>query len=744
MEEITKYSLILKRRWLPAALVLALTTVLATIYSIGQPAIYQSKSQVQIKKSTKSSGFLEGLSKLESLTSGGSDGAVTNPMSTQVEVIKSLPIVQDTINSLQMKNRKGNPMSSDEFLAGLKVSNLKGTDILDISYQGPNREMNQQAVNKIISLYVQRDLNAQRSDTRAARSFVEQQLPDVEAKLRKAENDIRVFREREKVVDLASEAVKSVEIVTGLNKEITTAEGQLSAEAARVARMQGLLGSDVLTSTRIGLVSETPGVRDALTSLQAVQKKLTEARTLFTEDNPTVQDLRSKEQALKSSLQKRIQGTLVGGRNQSEIVDLQAKGIQESMIADYAKAVAEKSSLEKKIESLKAVAAGYNERINRLPQLEQQMRDLSRNVEVSVTTYKTLLARLQEFRIAENQNTGNVSVVVPATLPDKSEKISPKHEQSISVGMLLGLILGAGTAFALDSRDRRIKTADEARELLSEFPVLGVIPGFEQKDLIVTTQLMFGKSTRFHKSIHKNAGSDLEKEAFRSLQANLRFLNADNQVKVVVMSSSRPREGKSTVAANLAIVTSELGRRVLLVDADMRKPSQHRIWRQNPDVGLSSVLTGQCTFDDAVIDLDPNLYLLAAGVVPPNPVALIDSSQMGVLIAEWSKSFDLVIIDAPPLTVAADATILSKQANGLVFVCRPGVADKDSVEACKEILAQSGQNVLGMVLNDVKVDPNRHYKDYYYSTNGVDHTPASSISAVPIDDTGAKAKQDMN
>jgi polysaccharide biosynthesis transport protein len=739
MEEITRYSLILKRRWLPAALVLALTTGLAAFYSMGQPPIYQSKSQVQIKKSTKSSGFLEGLSKLESLTSGGGDGGVANPMSTQVEVIKSLPIVQDTINSLQMKNRKGYPMSPDEFLASLKVANLKGTDILDISYQGPNREMNQQAVNKIISLYVQRDLNAQRSDTRAARAFVEQQLPDVEAKVRKAENDIRVFREREKVVDLASEAVKSVEIVTGINKDITTAEGQLSAETARVARMQSLLGSDVQTSTRIGLVSETPGVRDALLSLQAIQKRLTEERVRFTENSPSVQDLQSKEQALKASLQKRIQGTLVGGRNQSEIVDLQAKGIQESMIADYAKAVAEKSSLEKKIESLKAVAASYNQRINKLPQLEQQMRDLSRSVEVSVITYKTLLARLQEFRIAENQNTGNVSIVVPATLPDPNEKISPRHEQSISFGILFGMIMGAATALVLDARDRRIKTADEARELLSEFPILGVIPGFEQKDLIVTTQLMFGKSTRFHKSIHKNAGSDLEKEAFRSLQANLRFLNADNQVKVVVMSSSRPREGKSTVAANLAIVTSELGRRVLLVDADMRKPSQHRIWRQDPSVGLSSVLTGQSSFDDAVIELDPNLYLLAAGVVPPNPVALIDSSQMGVLIAEWSKAFDLVIIDAPPLTVAADATILSKQSNGLVFVCRPGVADKDSVDACKEILSQSGQNVLGMVLNDVKIDPNRHYKDYYYSTNGVDHTPA--ITTVPINES--KTKQDI-
>jgi polysaccharide biosynthesis transport protein len=737
MEEITRYSLILKRHWIPAAIVLALTTGLVTLYSFKQAPIYQSKAQVQIKKSTKSSGFLEGLSKLESLTSG-SDGGVTNPMSTQVEVVKSLPILQDTINSLQIKNRKGEPLTTEEFSTNFKAIHIKGTEILEISYQGPDRELNQQVVNKIISLYVQRDLNSQRSDTRAARSFVEQQLPEVEAKVRKAENDVRIFREREKVVDLAAEAVKSVEVVTSINRDITSSEGQLSAETNRVSKLQGLVGNDVQTSTRIGLVSETPGVRDALISIQAVQKKLAEQRTIFTDDNPSVQDLLAKEQALKTTLQKRIQGTLVGGRtpNQTQITDLQAKGIQESLLTDYAKAVAEKSSLEKKIESLKAVRDGYNQRIAKLPQLEQQFRDLARSVEVSTTTYRTLLARLQEFKIAENQNTGNVSIVVPATLPEKSQKISPKHEQSIAIGTLLGLMLGMGTAVLLDGRDRRIKTAEEARELLPEFPVLGIIPGFEQKDLIVTTQLMFGKSTRFHKSIHKNAGSDLEKEAFRSLQANLRFLNADNQVKVLVMSSSRPREGKSTVAANLAIVTSELGRRVLLVDADMRKPSQHRIWRQNPNIGLSNVLTGQNSFEEAVLELDPNLYLLPAGVLPPNPVALIDSSQMGVLIAEWSKTFDLVIIDAPPLTIAADATILSKQSNGLVFICRPGVADKDSVSACKEILSQSGQNVLGMVLNDVKLDASRHYKDYYYSTNGTDH--ASTLSAVPVNSSKEK------
>jgi polysaccharide biosynthesis transport protein len=200
------------------------------------------------------------------------------------------------------------------------------------------------------------------------------------------------------------------------------------------------------------------------------------------------------------------------------------------------------------------------------------------------------------------------------------------------------------------------------------------------------------------------------------LQTNLQFLNADDSLKVVVVSSSQSGEGKSTVAANLALAVAELGKKVLLVDADMRKPAQHLIWRQTNYEGLSNVLSGQCDRHTATTEIQPNLFLLTAGVVPPNPVILIDSVQMSTSIAQWSQEYDLVIIDAPPLTVAADAAILGTQAGGLVFVLRPGVADKESVDYAQEILTQSKLKVLGMVLNGVDLDKQNRYNHYYYSS----------------------------
>ena len=191
-------------------------------------------------------------------------------------------------------------------------------------------------------------------------------------------------------------------------------------------------------------------------------------------------------------------------------------------------------------------------------------------------------------------------------------------------------------------------------------------------------------------------------------------MSLDNQLKVMVISSSVPQEGKSTTAANLAVAISQLGQRVLIVDADMRKPSQHNIWQLPNQVGLSSILTGQSEFNQAVVEVMDNLEVLTSGIVPPNPLMLIDSSQMAVLVGQWAQTYDFVIIDSPPLSVAADTTILGKMANGLMFVVRPGVANSGNLAYCKELLEQSGQNVLGVVVNAVSRNSGSYYNNYYY------------------------------
>jgi polysaccharide biosynthesis transport protein len=735
MEEIAQYGSILKRRWLPATFVFLVIAGLATAYTMRQTPVYQSKGQLLFKKSSKSSTLLDtlGAGALAEVSGSG------NPVNNQLEIIRSLPIIDGTITALDLKDTKGSRMKPDAFLNQMKVTNIKNTDILDFSYQDTDPVRASKVLSKVFELYQIRDLESQRKDSQAARIFVEKQLPDIEAKVKDVESKVREFREKHQVVDLTAEASKSVETINNLNKEITTATAQLRSEESKIARTQGLLGSDVQSAVKSAVVNESTALKESVAELQKLQTKLASERTRLTDENPLVRDLADKVNAQKAIVQQRYSETLtsknIKAGDKVGYVDQKANGLQESLVADYAKSETNRVALEQQIRALLYVSSAYRDRANRLPQLEQAQQELKRQADVSLTTYKTLRAKLEEFKIAENQTTGNVSVVTPPTIGE--EPVSPKNGQNIAIGSFLGLFLGAAAAFILDSTDRRIKTAQEAQQMFPDYSILARIPDFQQKEMVVTSKIMFGKSTRTPgRLMARNMGSDQENEAFRSLQANLRFLNADTPIKVIVVSSSLPREGKSTVAANLALVSAELGRRVLLVDGDMRKPSQHRIWRQNPDVGLSNVLTNQSNQEEAIIEVEPNLYLLTAGTPPPNPVALIDSSQMGVLVAEWANNYDMVIIDAPPLTVAADATLLSKKASGIIFVMRPNVVDKDAAMQSQEILEQSEQNVLGIVLNGIPME-SKKYNDYYYQSN----KPVKEDSAITVE--GIKIKQDV-
>jgi polysaccharide biosynthesis transport protein len=727
MDEIAQYWLILKRRWLPAALVFALTTALAVAYTLKQTEIFQAKGQVILKKTNKTSALLNTAT---NLTTGGGIGELeglsgSTPVNTQAEILKSLTTVKSMLTELHdgkyakrtERKRLDKFIKNTEtaFIPQLKVSTIKNTDILEVSFQDPSPDLSKDVVEKLMEVYIRDDQNNQRREAKAARDFVNKSLPEVKSKVNDAEGKLRKFKEEYNVVDLPTESSKAVETITTLNKEITSASALLAAETSRLESLKALFGGrDAQATIQSGLVSESPGLQKSIKELQDVESKIASERTRFSDNDPSILNLKEKRQALIEILQKRFKQSLVGeNKFNGKVVELQPSGIQSSLIADFAKSEAQRTSLQKQITALTYVVDAYKQRMNALPRLEQQQNALGRDVELSRIQYKTLLSKLQEIEIAENQTLGNSRIQTHAEYPQ--EPISPKKAQNIALGGFLGLFLGAATALILDSTDKRIKTSEEAKQLLPGYPILGQIPVFEKSRSLPK---LTGKNTPREpgKLVLTGMTTGLEGESFRMLQTNLQFLNADDSLKVVVVSSSQSGEGKSTVAANLALAVAELGKRVLLVDADMRKPAQHSIWRQGNYEGLSNVLSGQSDHKSATIEIQPNLFLLTAGVVPPNPVVLIDSVQMSTLIAEWSNAYDLVIIDAPPLTVAADAAILGTQAGGLVFVLRPGVADRESVEYAQEILTQSKLKVLGMVLNAVDLDKQNRYNHYYYST----------------------------
>ncbi len=636
-----------------------------------------------------------------SLTGVGSqlgqlDNSVTGrPLGTEVAVLRSIPIAERTINSLKLNL---NPLV---FLKNLEVKNLENTDVLEIDYTSNNPGEAAKIVNSIMKIYIENDIDANRMQTKSARDFIAQQLPKGKAALQVAENKLKIFKYQNRVLDLKAEAGSTVTILTDLDRQVGATKSELSAQTARMESIRNLFGVTSQQAVMTGFLGESPNVSSVLQQLQDTQRTLEISKLRLTDTHPTIVNLKEQVAVLNKELKQRIEKSFIGnlGRlNQiheaKDIIQLRGQGLQQSILSNYASAEAERLSLQVRLKSLAGIIQFYRQRAGSLPELELEQRQLEREINATDTSYQSLLAKYQELQVAENMQVSNARIITPAYIPG----VPIKSRQYINLlqGLIGGLLLGGATAFVLEKMDNTIKTTKSAQELLN-YKLLAYIP-------------RFNNATEIGDSIVRTESESPMGEAFRMLETNLRFFNSEQRIKVVVVSSAVPKEGKSTISANLAFSISQLGRKVLLIDADLRKPSQNKIWEVSSEVGLSNVIKGDSTLDGAVTEIAPNLHLMTAGEKTKNSSTIISSSQMAVFIAQAAQKYDFVVIDTPPLTVAADATILGKLATGILFVVRPGVADSNSVSIAKDLLEKANQNVLGVAMNGIA--PKQQYYDY--------------------------------
>ncbi|MEM4993356.1 CpsD/CapB family tyrosine-protein kinase [Priestia sp. SB1] len=213
-----------------------------------------------------------------------------------------------------------------------------------------------------------------------------------------------------------------------------------------------------------------------------------------------------------------------------------------------------------------------------------------------------------------------------------------------------------------------------------------------------------------------NSPKDPVAEQYRTIRTNIQFSNVDQDIKTIVVTSSGAEEGKSTTASNLATVYAQQGLKVLLIDADLRKPTGHYTFRLENHIGLTNVLTRQSTLAQAIQESEiPHLSVLTSGPIPPNPSELLASAQMAELLKEMKEQFDMIIFDTPPILAVADAQILANQVDGTILVVSSGKTEKDAALKSKELLSNAKGKLLGVVLNNRRVEEGNYY--YYYGTN---------------------------
>lgn len=705
--DLDRYLLIIKRQWVPAASIFVATVVLGALATTRLKPSYEAEGKLLFKLPTFQ---VLGNNLLPSSSEGGSGDlkslvSTQNPISTEIEVISSYPVLQQAINKLELKNNKGEVLQVEDLKKLLTLKIIGGTDVLKVSYQSVDAKEAAAVVNTVMNLYLENDIQTNRTEAETTYKFMARQLPQVQAAVNLTEVRLRKFKQKNKIIDLAEETKSVVTIIGNLETEINTVKAQLEEVNAQTNTLRQKIALNSQQAIAISSLNNSPAVQGILTQLQQIDQQLAIERSRYFDDNPVIISLESKKANLNNLLRTQIRKTL-GTVTQVPEDQLQIGQLKQQLIQSFLQAEIQRTGLTQKLASLYNSLSVHQRRAKIIPLLVQSQRDLERKVDVAQSTYETILKKAQELQVAQNKNTANAKIISQAEVPQK--QTLGKKPIILVAAIILGAFFATTTILLIELSDKSLKTLQEVKDIF-EYPFLGIVPLSNKKG----KKRHQGKEGQREEIIVRDAPYSLSSEMYRMIQANLRMLSSDKLFNTIVITSAVAKEGKSTVAANLSAVLAQLGYRVLLVDADMRIPSQHRLWQVNSLVGLSEVLVSQAEFNLAVCKPMDNLDLLTAGVRPPNPLALLDSKRMASLIKEFSTQYDFIIIDAPPLLVGADALTLGKMTDGILLVANPGILDFKSAMSTKEILNNSKCNVLGLLVNGVSDQDDTNYNHLY-------------------------------
>src|SRR5262249_6040908 len=324
---------------------------------------------------------------------------------------------------------------------------------------------------------------------------------------------------------------------------------------------------------------------------------------------------------------------------------------------------------------------------------------LKRDAETNRQLYQDLLQRLKEAGVSAGLRSSNIRVVDIARIP--TQPISPNVRRSLVLGFLLGLGFAFGLALALESFDNTVRSIEEI-STVSTLPALGTIPlQLSNSEPIGKRALTISadeKSRTLALVTYERPKSEAA-EAYRALRTSILLSSFGAPPNVILVTSAIPQEGKTTISANSALVLAQRGSRVLLVDADLRRPGLERMLGLSHERGLSTLVSGFCSADEAILNLSdvPNLWVLPAGPIPPQPAELLGSTLMKDLIARWRNEYDHIIVDSPPCLSVTDAVLLSPEADRVILVARSGQTTRPALRRACDLLSQVNAKVMGIV-----------------------------------------------
>ena len=572
--------------------------------------------------------------------------------------------------------------------SNLKVDVIRNSQLIRISFESPDREFAARIPNALAEAYIENDLDGRMKMTQQANSWLTERLAGLRQKVTAAEQALQSFRDREKIVDVKTVALSGIgnQFAQLTGNLVTLRQKRTEVENDHNLVQAALKRKDPLES--IPAIRNNPAVQRAKNMEIDLAQKLSEATKRYGNEHPRMIALDAEVKAARENTHKQMELAVAAVGRELEVTRANEQSAE--------RAIAETKS------------AIYN--INRK---EFDLGVLEREVTASRQLYDMFLNRFRETSVARDMQSTIARVIDPATVPEIP--VRPNKTRAIMLATALGIMLAVMLAFLLELLDNTVKSADDVEQKLNT-PLVAVLQKLKRSDTDELARLVLGNNQPVYA------------ESIRTLRTSVMMSALDDPHKILLVTSSVPEEGKSTVAMNLAMAFGQI-KKVCLVDADMRRPSiakNLKLDRSAP--GLSHLVAGTESAANCIhLDKESGIHVLPSGIVPPNPQELLSSRRFSDVMKDLHKMFDIVVIDSPPLQLMSDALLLSSHANAVIYVVKANFTPHQIARAGLERLRKVGAPTVGVVLNQLDTRKADKYYGYgKYSIYGKDYGYYSS------------------
>lgn len=618
-----------------------------------------------------------------SQSAGGTDLPVLNAFviangmqssETYVELFKESPVVQRVIQELGLKT------STRDLLSHVVVSPITNTNIVSVSVTWSDRVTSAKIANAFGQAIVERQRELVSSQANDAIASLKQQMPAAQTRMNEAQNKLSSFEAEHRIADIDAQTKGTIDSMAALDAKVGQLKADRQQQQAQLASATSQMSSMSPMITGNTTTSENPVVAQLQQQLTQVNVQLQQAEQQFTDQHPTVIALKQQKAQLESSIA-RQQQTVVSG--QSQVPNPVYQQLQQSASTDRAAIAADTAQLAEIDRQQKALAP----QLAALPAQTAQLADLQRNAKAAQDVYSALQQKYVNAQVASETALSDVTITQPASPSEASVK--PSLVLNFLISIVLGAVLGITGALLLDYLDNSIKDEREVEDELG-LPQLGTIPLVALRNGEPVVPWV----------------KALALESFLQLVTNMKYAT-DQRLQSLAVISPMQGDGKSTIALNIALALNEIEGPVLLVDGDLRRPSLHAKLRLPNDRGLSDVLVGQVSLDEAIqVDEKSGLAVMTSGTATPNPIKLLESPRFDALLQDIYSRYQTVVFDGAALVGNVDSAVLARRMDGSVLVLSHGSTDlREASGAMKRLQRMGVKNVLGFVLN--RIEPRR-------------------------------------